>query len=399
MTQTILKNAWVISGLMLITTTLNAQVELAWKYKTEGRVYSTPLIDDGSVYFGSGDQNIYALNEANGELLWKFKTEGKVHSSPAVHGQTVLAGSQDGNLYCLDKLSGELKWKFESRGEKMYGLWDYYLSSPTVADGMVYWGSGDGSLYAINPVNGTKLWEFTTGDIVHATPVVDEESVYIGSFDGKLYKLNKYNGSLIWEFDTIGAYFFPKGEIQRGVTVHEGFVYFGSRDYNLYVLDKKTGKGAWNYRQPRGWIIATPTLYKDHVYFGSSDAHKFFCYSTKTADLVWEKELSMRVYGTALAHDDEVIFGTFDGKLISADYLTGKTNWVFQTDNSKRDHHTIFDDNGKFRSDFELYGEKWLESENRIHDLGAFLSSPVLASNQIFIGSSDGHLYCLTRSK
>jgi outer membrane protein assembly factor BamB len=69
---------------------------------------------------------------------WKYKTDGRVYSTPL-----------DGHLYALNKDSGEMVWKFASGGEKTYGLWDYYLSSPAVESNRVYWGSGDGHLYSV----------------------------------------------------------------------------------------------------------------------------------------------------------------------------------------------------------------------------------------------------------
>ena len=33
-----------------------------WKFKTGGRVISSPVLSGGLVYFGSSDQNLYAVN-------------------------------------------------------------------------------------------------------------------------------------------------------------------------------------------------------------------------------------------------------------------------------------------------------------------------------------------------
>jgi outer membrane protein assembly factor BamB len=64
-----------------------------------------------------------------------------VQSSPAVAGDTVYVGSEDGYLYAVDAASGEKLWQFAT-GDKI-------TSSPTVADGTVYIGSHDGKMYAI----------------------------------------------------------------------------------------------------------------------------------------------------------------------------------------------------------------------------------------------------------
>lgn len=388
--------------IVLLVLTLNLTVFFAfgqktvlWQFKTDERVYSTPKIDNDIIYFGSGDQHIYALELKTGKLLWKYKTDGKVHSSATTNERHVFFSSTDGNLYCLDKTTGDLIWKFESQGEKQYGLWDYYLSSPQVEENIVYWGSGDNHIYAINTINGQMIWSYKTNDIVHADPVIHQEGVYIGSFDGNLYKLNKYNGALVWKFKTIGARYFPKGEIQKAVYIHNDLIYFGSRDYNLYVVDAKNGNGVWNYRQPRGWIIATPVIYKNYVYFGSSDGHKFFCFDINSANKVWEIPTNMRIYSQAKSYGEEILFSSFDGKIASVNYATGEQNWEFQTDASKANYSKIYKADGTFQDDFVLYGKDYLESERMIHELGAILSDPVIHEDKLYFGSSDGNLYAV----
>ena len=109
----------------------------------------------------------------------------------------------------------------------------------------------------------------------------------------------------------------------------------------------------------------------------------------------WAIPLSMRVYGTATAHDDIIYFGTFDGKVIGVDYLTGKIKWEFQTAKSKENYSTMYNEKGDFKEGFELYGNGFEESEAKIHALGSILSSPVIDEQIIYFGSSDGHLYAV----
>lgn len=374
---------------------LKAQEHLLWKFQTGDRVYSTPLVDRGSVFVGSGDHFFYALDRENGGIRWKFETGGAVHSSPSMHRHLVYVGSADGTLYALDRESGEVAWKFRSGGEKSYDLWDYYLSSPVVADGIVCWGSGDGHLYALAWDTGVPVWKFKTGDVVHASPVVMNGRVYVGSFDGFLYALRADTGALVWRFRTVGARYFPKGEIQKAALVDGGAVYFGSRDYNIYALDTLTGRGRWNMRQVRGWIIATPVAHEGRLYFGTSDAHLFYCMDQNSGEVLWKIPVPMRVYGSALVHHGVVYFGCFDGKVYGVDHLTGEMQWEFQTEASQRGYDEIFDPGGGFREGFELYGPETLESEKKIHALGSVLSSMVIMDGVLYFGSSDGNLYAV----
>ena len=52
-------------------------------FETEGWVLSSPAIgSDGTVYVGSHDHNLYAINGKTGTKLWEFKTGVYVRSSP-----------------------------------------------------------------------------------------------------------------------------------------------------------------------------------------------------------------------------------------------------------------------------------------------------------------------------
>lgn len=383
--------------LLLLLTYVNPTFgqEIAWQFKTEDRIYTTPAIDGDLIFIGSGDEHLYAIDKKSGKEIWKFKTEGAVHSSPFVGRDLVYVGSDDGNLYAVKKSSGKLVWKFASEGEKMYDLWDYYRSSPTGNDETIFWGCGDGNLYAIKAQTGDLTWKYATGGIIHASPVVKDNKVFIGSYDGYFYCLDANTGELAWKFKTIGAAYFPKGEIQKAALVKDDVVYFGSRDYNIYALNAKTGIGMWNMRQPSGWIIATPLEYKNNIYFGTSDAHEFYALEKGNGTTQWKFPVHMRVYGSAIAYNDNIYFGTFDGKLIGVDYATAEQRWKFQTESSKANYSTIYNHKGEFKEGFELYGNDMLASEKAIHSLGSILSTPVIDNETIYFGSSDGNLYAV----
>ena len=45
-----------------------------WDFKTDGKIYSSPYVSDGLVYFGSNDRKIYCLDAVKGRKnmgIWK----------------------------------------------------------------------------------------------------------------------------------------------------------------------------------------------------------------------------------------------------------------------------------------------------------------------------------------
>ena len=73
----------------------------AWAFETGDRVLSSPVVSGGTVYVGSADGRLYAIDAETGQEQWAFETDGPV-GSPAVSGGTVYVGSNDGSLYAVE---------------------------------------------------------------------------------------------------------------------------------------------------------------------------------------------------------------------------------------------------------------------------------------------------------
>ena len=81
---------------------------------------SSPAIgSDGTVYVGSQDNKLYAINGKSGVKLWEFETGRDVGSSPAIGSDgTVYVGSDDKKLYAIKTDSkGLAKSPWPMRGQ------------------------------------------------------------------------------------------------------------------------------------------------------------------------------------------------------------------------------------------------------------------------------------------
>ena len=80
--------------------------ELKWVFQTGGHVTPSPAIaSDGTIYVGSYDDNLYAINP-DGTQKWAFRTRGDVLSSPAIGSDgTIYVGSHDNNFYAIESSS------------------------------------------------------------------------------------------------------------------------------------------------------------------------------------------------------------------------------------------------------------------------------------------------------
>lgn len=388
---------------------------IAWKFKTGAKVISSPAVGGGTVYVGSGDYRICALDAADGRVKWRFRTGGAVNSSPALAGNTVFAASLDGYLYALDAADGSVKWKFKTAGERRFtapGIhgatprtemmpdpYDVFLSSPTVVAGVVYFGSGDHHVYALDASSGTVRWIFETGNVVHASPAVVDGVVYIGSWDRNLYALNASSGALIWKFQTgDDTTIYNQVGIASSAAVAGGAVYFGCRDGHFYAVDAKSGAKKWDHDNKGGWVIASPAVDRGVVYFPTSDGERFKALDATTGAMKYDISNKAVSFSSPAIVDGTVFYGTSDGWMHAVDAGTGRLKAEFQTEGSKANAAHYLDASGRIDG-AKLYPDSTLDRMiiglDRMFSLGSVLSSPAVADGILYFGSTDGNVYAV----
>ena len=277
---------------------------LKWKFETKSWEVSSPAVVSGVVYFLSYDGHFYALDAAIGQVKWKFSTGGEKHyagthlhylqpavesmpdpwdfylSSPSVWHGTVYFGSSDGYVYALDADSGTLKWKFKTG--------DVVHSSPAIADGTLYIGSWDTFLYALDAASGNEKWRFKTGEdpVAHnhvgiqSSPAVMDGVVYFGSRDSYAYAVDASTGKQIWKFSTNGSW------VNNSMVVYDGKAYFGTSIPGfMHAVDAKTGKVVFDL--PTGTpVFASMGLAGDTLYLGNFGG-KLTAIDLKTQKPAW----------------------------------------------------------------------------------------------------------------
>ncbi len=234
---------------------------LAWNFAADGPVRSSPAVLDNVAYFGTENGSVYAVVDegGTGEPIWQFfptgrNNPGAFFSSPAIRSipsqevLTVFIGSADGVLYAIEGFSGEQLWTFQTGGP--------IESSPTVdGNGTVFVGSQDGNVYAVN--DGQLQWQTRIGSAVQSSPALSDGTLYVGADNGNLYALNSANGAILWNFPTGDAVF------SSPAVGDDGTIYVGSDDGNLYAV-RPNGQLLWDI--PLGQTIASsPSISSDPI--------------------------------------------------------------------------------------------------------------------------------------
>lgn len=268
-----------------------------WKYQTGGDVFSSPAVFNNMIYVGSNDQNVYALDAADGQEKWRFKTGGGVNSNPAVFNGVVYVGSNDNYVYALDALNGQEKWKHEIPDS----------TSPAVANGLIIIGSSDSCVYALDATDGQEIWKFQTGDQIRSSPAVGYGLVYIGSNDHRMYALDVVTGLERWRFQT-------GSRIWSSPAVAHGMVYFGSDDTWVYAVDAFTGKRIWMF-ETGNEVRSSPAVANGLVYVGGYDSYLYSIDAITGGREKWMIKIGGNIYSSPVVANGMVIIGNNDGNV------------------------------------------------------------------------------------
>ena len=230
------------------------------------------------IAFGCDDGNLYVLNK-EGKLLFKFKTKGKVGSTPAIADidndkkQEIIFGSDDNNLYCLDN-EGKLKWKFESKGKME--------SSPAIFfhnnGAFITFGSDDRNFYILDG-KGNLHCKFTTEGKIRSSPLFYKNKLVFGSDDRNIYLLDT-NCNPIKKYIT-------EGRVRGSPAVFRNYFVIGSEDGNLYFLNEKEIRNL-SLDSP---IFSTPASLEDKVLISTSNG-KIYLTNLTSKKKIWENNLT-----------------------------------------------------------------------------------------------------------
>ena len=241
------------------TTPENWDTRIAWEFPTGGPIVGGPVVTETStgemlVLVGSSDDRFYALElvEETGQLLerWPpFETEGKIWATPTVAEGIVYFGSLDHKLYALDIETWQAVWA------KPFTAEGAFAASPVVVGNRLYVGALDRRLYALNALTGEPVWEqpFEGGNWFWAQPASDGERVYAGNMDGFLYALDAETGRLAWKYDTQGPVMVPPLITETGLLV-------ASDSGRLWFLDRARGE-PMSYLDEGGTARRSPSFY------------------------------------------------------------------------------------------------------------------------------------------
>lgn len=330
-----------------MTTDSQPPTEL-WQFETDGEVQSSPTVYDDSIYVGSNDGALYAVNRDTGEERWAFPTGGAVKSSPTVFGGTVFVGSDDGTVYAIDRETGTPRWQYHTDAS--------IAGAPIIFNLTLYVASADGRVLALDLQDQTPVWTVETDGEIVSSPLVVDNMVFVGSTDRTLTAISAPTGEINWRFET-------KGEIQTPPVASEQEIYIGDRTGTIYALTRADGEEIARLETVDGSGSATSplTTVGETVVFGNQFGRIFAArVQSDMKGILWKHEGMFGIQGAPAIANNRVYIG--DMGMVHAIVLdSGEKAWNIKPDQATR-----------------------------------FSSSPTVTNGVLYIGNDNGSLYAIS---
>lgn len=335
-------------------------VKEIWSIQDNCDIVSGIAADKNYCYYTDTEGYVKVLDIKTGNLAWKFKTGNKIFSTPAVAANKLVIASTDGNVYCLDSQTGRLIWK--------YGTPTPIFSSPVIDDNVVYIGSSEGKFRALSFTNGDIIWENNQiSGAIETIPAIDKKHIYFGSWGSYFYALNKSDGKIVWKWTNgKNGFYSPAACIP---VLGNDRVFIVDPERYTTALDAKTGEQIWHSNQCKGresigisedksliyiktmqdslvaistigdkyeekWVTdcqfglelnpASP-VEKNEIIFLPTDKGEVYAVDCKSHTIKWIRKLSNALVNIVLPLENhQLLSSTVDGKIVKLEY--SKTN-------------------------------------------------------------------------
>ena len=292
--------------------------------------WSGTAFDDGTLYVGSVDGKIMAVNSSTRNLEWSYaivmsssggmscgrtSAPAAIYGMPVVDGDLVYIGSYAGKVLALStsarsqrlsfpqKRNGEWEWDCPTVGKENNAI----VASPVVAEDAIYVASSNGRVYSLDKYFGDLNWESDVlSEKLWTTPVIDHDAIYVSTFDGHIYALSTSDSGLLWAFEA------DEGFVSSPV-LYKDAIFVGSFGCNLYAIKIGDDKPLWKFPGDN-WFWAAPVVSDGVVYAGCLNG-KIYAISCRTGEQLWAFDAKSPIVSSPVLIGDLLVIACDSGEV------------------------------------------------------------------------------------
>lgn len=238
----------------------DSPTRVAYQIETDSAVTSTPVLKEGTVYFGTNDGAVRAINEEFGTDVWggPSHVNAPVYSNLAAGGEYLYLTLLDGRVLALDLADGSHEWAVETQATFRKG-------SPAVYDDTVYVAADE--LYALDYHTGDVKESNPYGGMTDTTPLIYDGMLYIVGADESLSAFDLVTDELAWTLSLDSPI---STNPVLFTSAHTDFIIVGVSPHDLVFIDIESREVASTVALSTE-VQAPPAIDDNDLYVGSED--------------------------------------------------------------------------------------------------------------------------------
>jgi serine/threonine-protein kinase len=219
-----------------------------------GRRFTSPVeIRDNTLYAGSVDRKVYAVDLRTGDVRWARRLSGILAGGVLLAGDTVFAATSrpEGRVYALRRASGKQIW-FKSLSP---------IGAPlALFDRVIVVQTQHGEVLALDPMTGRIEWRRRVGVSRVAAAPAGDGATLIATTDS-LVRLNLADGKVTHRVRSPGTIVSPW-------VAYGGSLVAGTTDSQLVSIDPRNLRRNWSVRVDAP-VLGSPARIGDTLFVAS----------------------------------------------------------------------------------------------------------------------------------
>jgi outer membrane protein assembly factor BamB len=276
-----------------------------------GRRFTRPVqIQDNTLYGGSIDRKVYAIDLASGEVLWSARLPGMIVGGVLVNGDTVFAASSrpEGRIHALRRSSGKQIWRTSTPA----------IGAPlALVEGMLVAQTQAGEVLGVDPRRGKIRWRRRVGVARTAAAPAGPGGVLVATTDS-LFRLSTSDGQVTHRARSPGT-------IVSSWVAQSGALIAGTTDSLVVSIRPHDLRRNWTLRVDAP-VLGAPAALGDTLYLASRSGTVYRIQPGSAPELQKIVSLDWAVTTPVTIAGRQILLGGADG-IIRALRLDGTEIW------------------------------------------------------------------------
>jgi len=270
-----------------------------WRAKAGRRFTGRLVVAGETIYAGSVDRKVYAVDLTSGQTQWSSRLGGLIGGGVLVEGDAVYAASSrpEGKVYALDAKTGRRLWRTTTGP----------VGAPlALIGGLLIAENQRGQIIGLDPKSGTVRWRRRLGiSRIPAVPA-DSGTILIATVDS-LFRLSAADGKVVRRVSSPGSIVSPW-------IAHRGLLVAGTTDSLVVAIGPGDLRSRWQARLDAP-VLDSPAAYGDTLYAASRRGTLYRIDADSEAVATAVAELDWPVTAPVTVVDGLVLLGGADGIL------------------------------------------------------------------------------------